>query len=81
MDDNKAIRLRELDYQIRRTCSNCKFSGFKGREDWSTCSKHRYSHKKHTEDVRNLSIHRSGYCGSHEWSESFQVGLWKEFLE
>lgn len=81
MDENKAQKLRDLNYRILRTCSNCKFGNFKGREEWSTCRKHYYRHKKHTESVRDLSIHKSGYCTEHEWSNGFDVGLYKEFVE
>ena len=81
MDANKAEVLRELAYVLRRTCSNCLFGEFQGRQEWSTCSKHEYDHQKHSDTKRQLSVNRSGYCTYHKWSDQFNVGLWKEFLE
>jgi hypothetical protein len=63
MDANKKRKLTDLGYRVLDTCGRCMHGQFKGYE-WGTCQKHTYQHQKHSYKVRQLSIHRSGYCNS-----------------
>lgn len=81
MDENKRQKLISILYEIPKSCGTCKFSGIEDRQEWGVCMKHTYKHLKHTGEERQLSIHRTGVCVTHETDE-FEVaklGLFKEF--
>lgn len=81
MDKNKLIKLREIDYTIRETCSICTHSSFKARESFGVCERHLYAHKKHTGPARKLSIFNTGHCDGFERRPSAtRFGLWEEFF-
>ena len=82
MDENKLKVLKEINYQIRRTCGNCRYSnGFSN--GFSTCKIYRYNHLKHSKETRELSINENGYCSEHEWYHDTDWKLQKfvEFKE
>ena len=81
MDANKLKVLREIGYKVQRTCGNCSHSRFPN-DDWGTCGVWSYQHLKHSTDVRDLSIHRDGVCGHHEYDEAATVvlGAYREFV-
>lgn len=69
MDKAKQKKLQEINYEILKTCDNCKHSALRG--SWGVCLKHKYNHQKHTQTERQLSIHRSGSCKYHEFKKDF----------
>ena len=79
MDENKTGKLREIEYTIRKTCNNCRYSFFIG-DNWGVCKKHTYYHLKHKE-IRKLSINRYGYCKDWEEMPYLDFGLFEEFFD
>ena len=62
MDTNKQEVLREVRYEIRRSCMLCVHGSFGRQSNWGTCKALTYEHQKHSDSKRHLSIHRSGIC-------------------
>lgn len=87
MDENKRLKLIEIGYEIRPTCSTCAHGEFKFRMTWGSCSKHEYTHLKHTGPDRHVSIHVDGHCPSFKEDPakvaklSEHLGRWQEFLK
>lgn len=92
MDKNKLTKLREINYTVRRCCSNCMYGSFSKMSAsagsrpigiFGTCSLHKYLHLKHTESIRDLSINVNGYCKKHEFIPDFlfYINHYKEFVE
>jgi len=84
MDANKLKVLKEINYQVRKTCGNCKYSRLGTSNQFGTCCLHKYSHLKHSESERELSINAYGYCGKHEWDEQvapFVLGGFNQLRE
>lgn len=73
MDANKLDKLNEIGYKIRPTCDLCKHASLSS-DGWGVCMINSYVHKKHG-DVRELSVHRSGYCPGFEADEAKLVLL------
>lgn len=80
MDANKLTVLREIGYEIKRTCGTCASASFP-QNDWGTCSRFTYHHSKHG-DLRAMSINRYGTCSDHEMKdvEKYVLGAFEEFL-
>lgn len=79
MDQNKAVKLHEIEYAMQPTCRLCKFSMLNG--DWGTCINNTYYHDKHKE-VRLLSVHASGWCPEFTLGgrQAVEIHGFKEFL-
>ncbi len=74
MDENKSIKLKEINYKIHECCGTCKFAMF-GFSDWGKCALHEYKHKKHSggdkSSLRDLSIHKFGSCSSYSPADDY----------
>jgi hypothetical protein len=82
MDANKLVKLREVEFVIRKTCGICTYGRFVDGRDWGTCAKHSYTHVKHVGPDRGMSVHRSGYCQcGFKLSDGIVLGKHDEFLE
>ena len=87
MDENKAEKLREIEYTIKGCCWMCQYGSFEDNQPWGTCDRHTYNHKKHTGgqkgSERNLSITRYGKCKHYVVDYFFVNDLdhFKEFHE
>lgn len=79
MDKNKLAKLKEINYTLLDVCALCEFSDFCN-YDWGTCSIHKYFHVKHKEE-REMSIHKSGNCGSFKRKENMLVGHFEGFIK
>jgi len=79
MDENKTIKLKQIDYKINESCGLCSHGLFFGKS-WGECSKNAYEHRKHSKATRLLSIHQSGYCIDFLMGETDLHGF-SEFLE
>ena len=67
MDANKTQELRRVGYQIVPTCGMCQHGqDFSFGLPFGTCAIQTYQHQKHTGPVRQLSVHRSGWCPKFE---------------
>ena len=73
MDENKRIKLLNIDYHVRPCCAMCRHAEFKpGRlgirwlQRWGSCQLHEYKHLKHTGPPKKLSINLFGHC--HDFS-------------
>jgi len=81
MDANKLKKLKEIGFELKRTCLTCK-NFHKGQDAFGTCAEHSYFHLKHQE-TRELSVHSLGFCP--EWEVSTFVdpvgSSWWEFYE
>lgn len=62
MDSNKLQKLKEIGYELQKSCTLCTHSIFHGGKDLGACKRFTYKHLKHTDSKRDLSIHRSGMC-------------------
>lgn len=82
MDENKREVLKQIGYEIRPTCSTCKYSKI-NTYGFGECQKHQYVHKKHTGPARQLSIYESGWCPSYEASADLEETLhgFNEFVK
>lgn len=69
MDANKLKKLKEIGYEVRRGCGNCKHASLYG--FWGTCLIKEYAHLKHTNADRKLSVNSHGCCDDHEWADYF----------
>ena len=84
MDENKLEKLKEIEYNITKTCGICAYSSFRSAGgDWGLCEKHIYEHMKHSKAVRYLSIYRGGICNGFRLNPKSmeQLGKYKEFLK
>lgn len=79
MDNNKLEKLRWIHYKIHQACGLCSYGEFP-KNDWGTCSYHTYKHKKHSVKLRNLSIHKYGYCWNFSPDEKKMI-LFNKFEE
>jgi hypothetical protein len=67
MDENKRLKLVEIDYHVPKTCGLCIHSSFASPSGfWGECTKLDYNHAKHSSNPRNLSIYRGGTCKQFE---------------
>jgi hypothetical protein len=67
MDENKRLKLVEIDYHVPKTCGLCIHSSFATPSgEWGECVRHNYNHLKHAENPRYLSIFRGGTCNGFE---------------
>ena len=77
MDENKRIKLTNINYSIKKTCGNCKYSSLI--DNWGTCSFHQYTHLKHEKgnktSIRQLSINRYGCCFNHVYSTNYLINI------
>ena len=83
MDQNKLKVLREIGYEIKKTCHFCIHSTFNRTPNWGECTANTYVHLKHSGPDRNISIHRHGSCPEFEMdrSELDVMHGWQEFVE
>ena len=84
MDKNKFNKLRDISFEIKKTCSTCKFSSFSKDGDESSfakCAAHTYLDKRGREV--ELTIHRSGHCPLYEsnWYSGGELAAWACFIQ
>jgi len=86
MDANKLKVLQDIDYTIRAVCGNC--ANFIGawkaiKNGFGTCvlGDYTYQHNKHTGQKRELSVHFSGSCDRHKYTEDIRLHAFEQFKE
>ena len=82
MDENKRLKLIEIEYEVKACCGTCMHSKFRTNNDFGDCQIYAYRHLKHSTDVKDLSIFRYGTCPSHEFEQKSLdfMHAFKEFL-
>lgn len=81
MDENKLIKLKEIEYEVMKTCGMCIHSHIPDTTNWGTCRKYTYEHLKHNNKQRQLSINRYGYCKSFLFNSASDIGKFDQFIK
>ncbi len=81
MDDNKRIKLHEINYKIGNCCGMCIHMNIE--KTWGTCKLHSYEHLKHTggnkTNKRELSVFVFGCCDDYVCDPNSQLAGYNEF--
>lgn len=84
MDANKRLKLVDIGYEIKPTCSTCSHGRFENQHElFGTCKRHDYQHLKHSGGRRELSVFQGGSCNDHEFDATLDGILhgFREFID
>ena len=81
MDENKLIKLKDIDYTIKKVCALCGHSLFTPHNLFGICTAYNYSHQKHTGPDHQLSIYKFGHCNNFKRNYDVDLGAWDEFVD
>lgn len=80
MDANKLEKLKEIGYQIKKTCALCKHSKFVKGSSFGDCSVFTYDHLKH-QSTKPLSVNVNGSCPKWEMKIVHDLHAFEQLIE